>query len=85
MIDLDALNNIDPTPVAHKALNFLDQVSDHEKEVQGAALAITFLTYCRRHGADPGQFFTVGNNILASKHMESPVWWALHAYLEHET
>ncbi|QOV06091.1 hypothetical protein CPT_Pasto_017 [Rhizobium phage Pasto] len=84
MIDKDALNSVNPEVVSLEALNLLDAVSDHQKEVQAVALAITLLAYCRRHGTDPGDIFTVANNVLASKHVETPNFIALKTYIRHE-
>lgn len=84
-MDRDRMNHLDPGTVAIAALNNLDRLSDHDKEVQAVALAATMLAYARRHGADPGDLFTVANNVLASKHVRHPSFEALRLYIRHET
>lgn len=81
----DKLNHVAPEQVARVALNFLDLLSDHDKEVQGAAIATTTLAYAKHHGIDVGDLFSVGNNILHSKHVNSPHIEAMQNYVRFET
>lgn len=83
-MDRDRMNHLDPGAVAVEALNLLDRVSDRGKELQAVALAVTLLAYSRRHGVDPGDLFTVANNMLASKHVKHPSFEALRLYVRHE-
>jgi len=78
------MNHLDPGPVAIAALNFLDSVSDHDKETQAVALAVTMLAYARRHGIDVGDVFPVANNILHRQHDKNPSLIALQNYVLHE-
>ncbi len=84
MIDKDKLNHLGPKAVAVAALGMLDTVSDHDKEVQATALALTLLAYVRRHGIDVGDVFTVANNILADPRVNEGELRALHLYVTHE-
>lgn len=83
-MDRDKMNHLDPGLVAQQALTQLDRVSDHDKEVQAVSLAVTLLAYCRRHNVDPGDLFTVANNMMASKHVKHPSFLALQMYVENE-
>lgn len=83
-MDRDKMNHLSPRVVAISALNFLDTVSDHDKETQAAALAVTLLAYVKRHGIDVGDVFTVGNNILHDQHTKDESLIALQLYVRHE-
>lgn len=80
----DKLNHLPPKPVAVAALNFLDTVSDHNKETQAVALAATMLAYAKRHSIDVGDVFTVANNILHDQHEKDESLIALQLYVKHE-
>lgn len=80
----DKMNHLPPGPVGVAALNFLDGVSDHNKETQAVALGVTMLAYVKRHGIDVGDVFTVANNILADQDTKTPSLIALQNYVRHE-
>ncbi|AMD61418.1 hypothetical protein V6R85_02385 [Agrobacterium sp. CCNWLW32] len=81
----DRLNHLPPKPVAIAALNFLDSVSDHNKETQAVALAVTLLAYAKRNMIDVGDVFTVANNLLhAHQDEKDPNMVALQLYVRHE-
>jgi hypothetical protein len=80
----DKLNHLPPKPVALAALNFLDSVSDHNKETQAVALGVTLLAYVKRHNIDVGDVFTVANNILHDQEEKDQSMIALQLYVRHE-
>lgn len=80
----DKLNHLPPKPVAIAALNFLDSVSDHNKETQAVALGVTLLAYVKRHSIDVGDVFTVANNILHDQEEKDQSMIALQLYVRHE-
>lgn len=85
-MDRDRLNSVPAWEVAGAALNVLDRLSDHDKETQGAALALTALAYARRHGMDVGDLFTVANNIMHSTEAgRTNAITALHNYVRFDT
>lgn len=82
-MDTDFINNMSPERAAAGALKILSHIDCEDKETQAMALAITLLSYTRRHSIEIGQVFTAANNMLYSCNKEPPVI-ALQNYVANE-
>ncbi|MCT6870731.1 MAG: hypothetical protein M3Z70_02680 [Bartonella sp.] len=82
-MNVDEINNMSPDRAAAGALKILSQIDCEDKETQAMALAITLLSYTRRHSIEIGQVFTAANNMLYSCNKEPPVI-ALQNYVANE-